>query len=293
MDQFNVQEPETELLALPLSSTGQQGFVSTKALDVLSAAREQGVKVVLISGARTSTILERLPYLPQADAVVTENGGRIWYTDGHWKTCLPMREDLEWRQSLAQLTGTLPPIISVFLPPFQRRVVDMGCACHTQAAKDAMRGTRSVATQRLPPPPASIASTAAGPLENDASPASERSGPLWDQFRKFEAANLHLDARSYATAFRVADKANTGALPDLIAGLPEGAQLLKHCAMSPDAQPCRATFAFFAAGIWIDSSPRVPGPPGVMSRDAPATLLSVSRLPARDGRAAVKWLVRL
>jgi hypothetical protein len=73
---------------------------------MLGAAREQGVKVVLISGARTSTVWERLPCLPQADAVVTENGGRIWFTDGHWKSCLPLREDLEWRKSLAPQTGT-------------------------------------------------------------------------------------------------------------------------------------------------------------------------------------------
>jgi hypothetical protein len=37
-------------------------------------------------------------------------------------------------------------------------------------------------------------------------------------------ANLRLDARSYVTAFRVNDKAGTGELPELIAGLPEGTQ---------------------------------------------------------------------
>ena len=79
--------------------------MSTRALELLSAARDQGIKVVLISGARTSTILERLPCLPLADAVVTENGGRVWYTDGHWKTCLPMREDTAWRNVLAPVTG--------------------------------------------------------------------------------------------------------------------------------------------------------------------------------------------
>jgi hypothetical protein len=33
----------------------------------------------LISGARLSTLLMRLPYLPAADAYVCENGGRIFY----------------------------------------------------------------------------------------------------------------------------------------------------------------------------------------------------------------------
>ncbi|OEU17932.1 hypothetical protein FRACYDRAFT_161642, partial [Fragilariopsis cylindrus CCMP1102] len=33
----------------------------------------------LISGMRTSTFLQRLPFLPKADAYATENGGRIFY----------------------------------------------------------------------------------------------------------------------------------------------------------------------------------------------------------------------
>ena len=101
----HVQGIQCEILALPISSTGQKGYISTRALEMLSVARDQGIKVVLISGARTSTILERLPCLPVADAVVTENGGRVWYTDGNWKTCLPMREDTAWRNVLAPVTG--------------------------------------------------------------------------------------------------------------------------------------------------------------------------------------------
>lgn len=101
-----MQNLQSELLALPVSSTGQRGYISTRSLELLSAARDAGIKVVLISGARTSTVLERLPCLPLADAVVTENGGRVWYTDGSWKTCLPMREDTSWRKVLSPVTGT-------------------------------------------------------------------------------------------------------------------------------------------------------------------------------------------
>jgi hypothetical protein len=36
---------------------------------------QQGLKFVVITGARLSTLLMRLPYLPEADAFVCENGG--------------------------------------------------------------------------------------------------------------------------------------------------------------------------------------------------------------------------
>ena len=39
----------------------------------------KGVKLVLVTGARTSTLLSRLPYLPKADVYCTESGGRIFY----------------------------------------------------------------------------------------------------------------------------------------------------------------------------------------------------------------------
>lgn len=63
----------------------------------IAAIRAAGYKFVLISGARTSTIIQRLPYLPAADAVITENGGRIFLADAPWPSCFPIREDLAWR----------------------------------------------------------------------------------------------------------------------------------------------------------------------------------------------------
>ena len=53
-------------------------------------------------------------------------------------------------------------------------------------------------------------------------PPHERSGPLWDQFRKFERAGLSVDAKSYATAFRVGDKPGSDTVPSLVSDLPEG-----------------------------------------------------------------------
>ena len=37
------------------------------------------VPLVLISGMRTTTLFQRLPYLPRADAYVSESGGQIFY----------------------------------------------------------------------------------------------------------------------------------------------------------------------------------------------------------------------
>lgn len=54
---------------------------------------------MLITGARTSTLLTRLPYLPAADAYVAENGGRIFYPDTTLPTAMPLAEDSKWRKT--------------------------------------------------------------------------------------------------------------------------------------------------------------------------------------------------
>ncbi len=71
---------EGKLLEFPKSSTGLVGVISAKTLSLVDEIRNQNnVKFVLISGMRTSTLLQRLPYLPRADAYCSENGGRIFY----------------------------------------------------------------------------------------------------------------------------------------------------------------------------------------------------------------------
>lgn len=113
-----LQDLVTEVLALPRSSTGQQGYVSVKALKLMRDLREAGAKIVVITGARSSTLLERLPYLPAADAVVSENGGRIFYVDGDWPSPMPLREDMQWRDDLACATGSQAPVLdSIYSPP--------------------------------------------------------------------------------------------------------------------------------------------------------------------------------
>lgn len=73
-------KPRGKLLNFPKSSTGKVGVISAKTLSLVDEIRNQNkVKFVLISGMRTSTLLQRLPYLPKADAYCSENGGRIFY----------------------------------------------------------------------------------------------------------------------------------------------------------------------------------------------------------------------
>ncbi len=56
------------------------------------------------AGARTSTMLQRLPFLPKADAYVSEGGGRIWWHDHTLPTAACIAEDYEWRAQHASVS---------------------------------------------------------------------------------------------------------------------------------------------------------------------------------------------
>ena len=79
---------DVSVLNLPKSSSGLSGIISAQTLCSIRTIRNGNcggiggsnkVTFVLISGMRTSTFLQRLPFLPKADAYATENGGRIFY----------------------------------------------------------------------------------------------------------------------------------------------------------------------------------------------------------------------
>jgi len=98
---FHLAEDSTGPVAvrpLPVSSTGTVAFISEKTLKLVAELRKKGHIFVLISGARSSTFMERLPYLPAADAYVMENGGRIFLPSHPSNTAAPIVEDLVWRQ---------------------------------------------------------------------------------------------------------------------------------------------------------------------------------------------------
>lgn len=87
-----------KVLKLPPSSTGTAGMISIRTLSKLAQLRHEGAMLVLITGARTATLLQRLPFLPSADAYVAENGGRIFYPDQTLPTAMPLMEDTKWRK---------------------------------------------------------------------------------------------------------------------------------------------------------------------------------------------------
>lgn len=95
-----------EVLEMPPSAgTGVRGLISMRTLRAAKHLRDQGVAFVIISGVRYSTLMGRLPWLPCADAVVNENGGRVFLRDDSGLCTLPLVEDLEWRASLAAGAG--------------------------------------------------------------------------------------------------------------------------------------------------------------------------------------------
>jgi hydroxymethylpyrimidine pyrophosphatase-like HAD family hydrolase len=55
-----------------------QGIISQASLAKAAELRKSGTAVIIISGARTSTVLQRLPYLPAADAIIAENGEQLF-----------------------------------------------------------------------------------------------------------------------------------------------------------------------------------------------------------------------
>lgn len=84
------------IVALPESSSGSRGIISLETLDKYEKLRLQGKKLVLVSGCRFTTLLQRLPYLPSADAYVCESGGRILYPSSD-KNTIGIYEDISWR----------------------------------------------------------------------------------------------------------------------------------------------------------------------------------------------------
>lgn len=131
---------------LPASSTGLQGFISERTLQLIAELRHAGHLVVLISGARSSTFMQRLPFLPAADAYAMENGGRIFIqeTSSAAPTAAPMLEDLAWRNvhSIASqpVPESVPPSDRAgLLWDLFRKMEQDGWACDTKSYMTSFR----------------------------------------------------------------------------------------------------------------------------------------------------------
>jgi len=80
-----------------------------------------GVKIVICTGGRLSTVASRLPSLPAADAIICENGGRIFYpSEGLYAHLMAAgwMEDTDWRNRLAEYSA---PFIEEQVPAVDRQ----------------------------------------------------------------------------------------------------------------------------------------------------------------------------
>lgn len=94
------------VLHLPPSSTGKRGAIGELTLRLLAEAHAQGdVAVVVVSGARSTTLSSRLPCLPPATALAAENGGRLWWHRADRPTLAQLEEDASWRDAHAVGAG--------------------------------------------------------------------------------------------------------------------------------------------------------------------------------------------
>ena len=112
------------VITLLPSTTGLRGVISAATLAGLAALRAlPGVRLVIVSGARSSTLDRRLPYLPACDAIAVEGGGRLYWAGRRAAAGTPvvadLSEDLEWRAAHAATAG--PPSQNEETPPEQRQ----------------------------------------------------------------------------------------------------------------------------------------------------------------------------
>eukprot|EP00549_Striatella_unipunctata_P025651 CAMPEP_0118682626 /NCGR_PEP_ID=MMETSP0800-20121206/5584_1 /TAXON_ID=210618 ORGANISM="Striatella unipunctata, Strain CCMP2910" /NCGR_SAMPLE_ID=MMETSP0800 /ASSEMBLY_ACC=CAM_ASM_000638 /LENGTH=336 /DNA_ID=CAMNT_0006579025 /DNA_START=155 /DNA_END=1165 /DNA_ORIENTATION=- len=174
--------PDDDIIRLPTSSTGLKALISAKTLGKCQELRRKGVFLVLVSGGRTTTIFDRLPFLPLADAYCSEVGGRIFYpvkeptregdlvitphpyTNAREEDLEPfsLKEDLEWRARMEEFVG-----------------------------KEGYQGVE--------------------PWDYKSGTnitAFERKGALWDLAQSFLNDGCVIDAKGYASSFRVSRSKN-------------------------------------------------------------------------------------
>lgn len=170
---------DESILALPPSATGMRAIISSGTFRTCRDIRRSGRKLVLVSGMRTTTLLNRIPYLPRADAYCSEAGGRIFYpTDDQSSISIQpqpfqgatdddlrpfgLREDTEWRKMMEESAG-----VDGFVG---------------QELVDLAKGTQTTI------------------------PVSARNGAVWEYARELESRGIILDSKGYATSFRVTAK---------------------------------------------------------------------------------------
>ena len=219
LKESNNDDDDYQILKLPPSATGMRGIISAETLRRCQEIRKKGVKLVLISGMRTSTLLGRLSYLPKADAYCTESGGRIFYPTDPLFTAEEGENDAESPFPFRQATpleyeGADPDDLRPF-----GLVEDM--VWRKRMENEAAAGVEGY-------PGNEVSSNRCDnihddyeyeeclidyenmfgfPLEEEVIPIRDRKGALWDFARHLQSEHgLILDTTSYSTCFRVNKK---------------------------------------------------------------------------------------
>lgn len=171
---------DDEILRLPPSKTGTRGEISARTLQLCGKLRRRGTNnntpLVLVSGMRTSTLFQRLPYLPRADAYACESGGRVFYPQPVVANDADDDDDSTNEAVIVRpipFAGAAPPDLEPYIlqEDMERR-----------SAMASISGTDGY---------------------DDAIPPLERVGKLWDHARTLTKRGYVVDARGYATSFRI------------------------------------------------------------------------------------------
>jgi hypothetical protein len=224
-------ERDDTILALPPSATGMKGIISFQTLALCRELRQKGVKLVLVSGMRTSTLLNRLPYLPKADAYCTEAGGRIFYP-----TEVINEEDEEVESpfqqwSTVEIPGDDSDIEDDYLKAFglrEDRTWRERMELVTAAGGDGYAGNEvfSDRCEGIDDDEECLIdyeNPFGFPKQQDVIPTDQRKGSLWKFAQELQQeGGFVLDTKSYSTCFRVNRKHQTGAAQDKFQGLLNG-----------------------------------------------------------------------
>lgn len=167
------------VLPLPSSATGRKAVISVETLKLAAKVRSSGAKLVLVSGTRYSTLVNRLPFLPRADAYVIENGGRILYPKKH--AAPPAGGDGDGEPSGKAAAGEEKE---------ESAVGDPTLTAHAASALEEDLKWRETME------------SATGPASQDAKAPEDREGPLWDLYRKAVAEGFEVDTNTYYTMIR-------------------------------------------------------------------------------------------
>ena len=201
---------DNKLIFLPPSATGLQGVISSQTLQLCQKLRlEKNVKLVLITGARTSTLLNRLPYLPKADVYVSEGGGRIFYPTNVDNCCIVSDEEFVYKP--VQYSGSKEEDLQSFSlvedMEWREHMISGGVGNDYAYVGNEILSKRCDGTTSDNEEECIIDYDTTAGFPIDAIPIEQRTGILWEYATHLiENEGFILDTKSYSTMFRVSRK---------------------------------------------------------------------------------------